>query len=385
MGRKMSKVLFVVASFVNFSGAEATLVEYLNRSTDDNYIMVIGTNEDNCEQLSSVVPKDHFFFWNYTKYKNTSLTRFFLMPLEAMRIKHAYFSSDAKKWVASLEIDAVYLNNTLENALFHGMFEQYPIISHIHDMVRHLRPAWGRGGARACSKSAAVLTPSAAAAKELVECGVPKERIHVVYNGLDFKTSPYHCHFDSGVLTIGFIGGILRRKGFDLVVQAVNQLNRKRTEFRITEVRLMIVTNTDEDDFSRKCMSELSEEVVVELHRRVNHQEISKLYELIDILLVPSRNDPAPLVVAEGISMGCCVIGSQCDGIPEMLWSNELICKKESVEDIVRCIVAWLGKTSVEQRGIVENCQIFVQERFSSEKKCATIQKLIRDVVLDER
>ncbi len=381
----MSRVLFVIASFVNFSGAEATLVEYLNRSTDDNYIMVIGTNEDNCLQLSSIVPKERFFFWNYTKYRNTSLTRFFLMPVEALRVKSAYFKSDAKKWVDSLNIDAVYLNNTLENALFHGMFEQYPIISHIHDMVLHLRPAWGRGGAKACRKSAAVLTPSVAAARELAECGVPKEKIHVVYNGLDFKTRPYHCNLDSGVLTIGFIGGISLRKGFDILVQAVNQLNSKKEELNIAEVRMMIVTNSDEDDYSRKCMSEFSQEIVVELHRKVNHQVISELYEKIDILLVPSRNDPAPLVVAEGISMGCCVIGSQCDGIPEMLWSNELICKKDSAEDIVRCINVWLGKTRDEQKAIIEKCQIFVRERFSSERKCTTIQKLIRDVVLGEQ
>lgn len=380
----MSKVLFVVASFVNFSGAEATLADYLSRSTDDNYILIIGTNEENCALFSSFVPEDRIFFWKYSEYRNTSLTRFLLMPLEAKRVKRAFQHSDAKRWVDRIRVNAVYLNNTLENVLFHGMFEEYPIISHVHDMVRHLRPAWGLGGARACCKSAAVLAPSDAAARELAQCGVPKEKIHVVYNGLEFQTNPYHCSCDSEVLTVGFIGGVLRRKGFDILVQAVNQLNGKKSSLGIHTVRLLIVTNTEEDDFFRSCMRMISEEIHVELHRKVSHSRISELYKQIDILLVPSRNDPAPLVVAEGISMGCCVIGSRCDGIPEMLWSEELICEKESADDIVKHITVWMGKTYEEQEEIVSKCQRFVQDRFSSEKKCAVVQKLIGDVVKND-
>lgn len=377
----MSKVLFVTASFVNFSGAEATLAEYLSRSTDDNYILMIGTNEENRAQFSSVVPEDHIFFWKYSEYRNTSLTRFFLMPLEAERLKRAYRQSDAKRWVGSKCIEAVYLNNTLENALFHGMFEEYPIISHVHDMVRHLRPAWGLGGARACSKSSAVLTPSAAAARELAQCGVPKEKIHVVYNGLEFQTYPYHRGYDSGVLTVGFVGGVLRRKGFDILIRAVNKLGERKSDFGFHTIRLLVVTNTEEDDYFRSCMRMLSEDIRVELHRKVSHSRISELYQQIDILLVPSRNDPAPLVVAEGISTGCCVIGSRCDGIPEMLWSEELICKKDNADDLVKHVTAWLGKTFEEQEEIVSRCQHFVQERFNSEKKCAVVQKLIGDVI----
>ena len=78
------------------------------------------------------------------------------------------------------------------------------------------------------------------------------------------------------------------------------------------------------------------------------------------------------------------MIGSRCDGIPEMLWSEELICEKESADDIVKHITVWLGKTYEEQEEIVSKCQRFVQDRFSSEKKCAVVQKLIGDVVKND-
>ena len=375
----MSRVLFVVASFVNFSGAEGTLVDYLKESTDENYILVIGDHKDNCKCFSGIVPEDHFYFWNYNQYRNTSLTRFFLMNHEAKRVRRAYRESQAKKWVDQKKVDVVYLNNTLENALFRDMFQEYPTVSHVHDMVRHLRPAWGRCGARACKKSAAVITPSEAAAKELASFAVSQEKIHVVYNGVDLQSTEYHRSYDTGTLTFGFVGGVSVRKGFDILVEIVNLVAEKCGDFKLKQVKLMIITNSEEDDYYRKCMGKLNQSVQVEVFHKLEHAQVAGMYQKMDILLVPSRNDPAPLVVAEGISMGCCVLGARCDGIPEMLWSEALVFAKEDAADAARCTGNWLKKTFEEQQNIISSCQNFVKERFNAQAKCVAIQRIIKE------
>lgn len=379
----MNKVLFVVASFIDASGAEMALIDYLSSSTDDNYVLLIGTNADNRNIFLRALPPDHLYFWKYEEYRDCALTRFVFMALEGARVKKHYQKDAASDWVEKQKFDCVYLNNTLENALFGRMFEGYPVISHIHDMVRHLRPAWGYCGALGSRKAEMVITPSKAAKEELCSYGVPKEKVHVVYNGLSFPNRKFHCSYDRGTLTLGFVGGAIVRKGFDFLIKYLNLLQKRGLkEYGIDKIRLIIATNTPENDYFKKNIKELNREISLEIYRNLDHAVLSEKYNEMDILLVPSRNDPAPLVVAEGISMGCCVLGSRCDGIPEMLDSEELIFEKDNLESCYSALLGWLKKQRREQEQIIEACQTFVVKRFNSEIKKNTIQNMIEQAVV---
>jgi len=379
----MKKVLFVVSSFITASGAERTLAHYLSGSTDDNYLLLIGTNSENISIFAEELPEKHIFYWNYQGFHNNMWSRFFLMSLESRRVKKSYLKSKARQWVERQHFECVYINNTLDNALFFGLFDRYPVVSHIHDMVRNLRPAWRMEGVRACKKADAVITPSKASAEHLYSCGVSKEKVNVVYNDVTFKQRPYHRNYDGGTLVVGFVGGAVVRKGFDYLIKLMNALEKTGlTEFGIRHLKLMMITNTPEDGYFRRCMDNLNDNIEVELHRNLVHTELQKKYLEMDIVLVPSRHDPLPGVVLEGISMGCCVLGSVCDGIPEMIGKTDMLFPKDDLEAGCRVVKNWLGKDYEEQKEMIRECQNSVFNNFSPEQKRVKVQQIIENAVL---
>lgn len=373
----MKSILFVVASYIPASGAEKALIEYLKISKTNNYLLMIGTNRENINLFKEVLPQDRIYFWKYEKFSNNSLARFITMPMEAAKAARNFKGSKADQWTKSKSIDYVYLNNTLENALFYNLFPTYRKVSHIHDMVKHLRPAWGYCGARNANKSKIVFTPSEACANELASYGVNRERIVVAYNGVSYKRyKPVNQDYSSG-MSIGFVGGALKRKGFDFLIQMVNYVDQKKIEYGIPKIKFIIATNTDEDQYFKDCIAKISSTIEVHIYRKLNREELEKQYQNINILFVPSRNDPAPLVVAESTLNGCCVIASKCDGIPEMVQNKNMLFSIDNLNQFDTSMNYWLSLSPLERNKLIIQNQDFIVSRFSEIKKVNLIEKYL--------
>lgn len=371
----MKNILFVVASYIPASGAEKALLEYLKVSTTNNFLLMIGTNRDNITLFEEALPQHKIYFWQYEKYSNNALARFVTMPMEAAKAARNFKGSDAEQWINTKHIDYVYFNNTLENALFYNLFPTYRKISHIHDMVKHLRPAWGYCGAKNANKSKIIFTPSEACAMELSSYGVDRSRIAVAYNGVSYnRNAPVNQDYSNG-LTISFVGGALKRKGFDFLIQMVNYVDQKKIEYGIPKIKLIIATNTDENQYFKDCIAEISSAIDVHIFRKLNSVELEKQYRETNILFVPSRNDPAPLVVAESTLNGCCVIGSKCDGIPEMVQNKKLLFAIDDINQFAVSLEYWLALTPIQRETMIIHNQEFIVSRFNEVQKVNLIEK----------
>lgn len=104
---------------------------------------------------------------------------------------------------------------------------------------------------------------------------------------------------------------------------------------------------------------------------------VQKKYREMSFLLVPSRFDPLPTVVLEGIMAGCPVFGSRKDGIPEMLCDDNMMFELDNIDDAMERVFSWLALSSTQRSERMEKMQAYVSSTFTPENKQKCIQGVL--------
>jgi glycosyltransferase involved in cell wall biosynthesis len=189
-----------------------------------------------------------------------------------------------------------------------------PVLLHVHEML----PAGLLGaaaGALARAAADTVVTVSAASARALGRHGVPAA---IVPNGIEppasrREASGREAGATPGPLVVGTLGTVSARKGSDVFVDLARRVLRERddVEFRMVGP----LPAGPEEHWARRLVGAAREAGVV---HRVTSDVFGELGGW-DVLVLPSRVDPFPLAVLEGMAIGLPVVGSDVDGIAEQL------------------------------------------------------------------
>lgn len=302
---KKKKICFVVLGNM-YSGAEIVLNRFLknNYEIDPKFILIY-KNINVKKIFEKEYGKSNVFTLDYEyKHKNIMLYPF----LERKRIKNKFLN-----FVKEISPDLLYLNNTTETMLTADMVKNIPVVCHIHDMRSFskspIRVFYTVRGIKKCSKA---LTVSNACKKEW---GLDME---VIYNGVDEKKFRYKKI--NNINNIGFVGSIINRKGVDIIINSLDDIIKKYKNIKFNFVFNDIGDNKILSMLKKK-RNEYPENV--KLFKNLNEEEMINFYDNIDLLLVPSRKDPLPTVIMEGVARGVLVIGNNVDGIPELLNNME--------------------------------------------------------------
>jgi glycosyltransferase involved in cell wall biosynthesis len=189
-----------------------------------------------------------------------------------------------------------------------------PTIWHHHDILPpgFANSLWLRGLA---SRAARILAPSEATRAALLAAGVSAARVKVLRNGFrleEWKARPAH---KPGLFRIGLVGEISHRKGTDRLEGLLAALG----EDPLLQV-LVIGEGLSERAFAETLKAKLASRRVRFLGRR---ERMKELYQEMDVLFVPSRQDPLPTVIVEAGLSGVPVVGARAGGIPEMIVDGE--------------------------------------------------------------
>ena len=125
--------------------------------------------------------------------------------------------------------------------------------------------------------------------------------------------------------TIGFVGRFVPEKGGDTLLQAFSMLIKKGLN-----VQLMMLGSGPEMENWRKLARELGIAKQVNWLDAVPHNEVPNIMAHMDALVLPSKSTPYwkeqfGLVLAQAMSMGLPVIGSNCGAIPEVIGRQDVI------------------------------------------------------------
>jgi glycosyltransferase involved in cell wall biosynthesis len=135
---------------------------------------------------------------------------------------------------------------------------------------------------------------------ELAGRGIDQDKIVVIPNAVEpdsFVPAPADQALAAelglaGKQVLGYISNLGKREGLDFLIEAIAKLSRRRSD-----VGGLIVGDGPEIEGLRARCVELGVADIVKITGQVPHAEISRYYALIDVFVVPRRDDHAARLV----------------------------------------------------------------------------------------
>jgi len=133
---------------------------------------------------------------------------------------------------------------------------------------------------------------------------------------------------------VGVCGRLVAVKGFAIAIYAIKLLKERG---QILE--LHIAGTGPEENNLYNLSSRLGIQDQVIFHGLINPEEMDLFYKTIDVLIVPSLREPFGKVSIDAQYMGCPVIASKIDGVPETIVEGETgyaISPSLTIEDYIK-------------------------------------------------
>lgn len=216
-----------------------------------------------------------------------------------------------------------------------------------------------------CKQAAGFLANSEFTAGLLADMGIPRQRVHVIYPGVD--TARFHPRVDGSEICAQFapdggpiilsVGRLQRRKGFDRVIAAVAHLRDS-----IPDLRYVMVGDGEDRQYLMDLIRQYGVSDRVFSVGRVEDADLPRLYAACDLFVHPNRVEGVDvegfgIVFLEAAASGKPVIGGRSGGVPEAILDGEtgilvsgddVIELAEAIASILRspAIAATLGETA---------------------------------------
>lgn len=166
--------------------------------------------------------------------------------------------------------------------------------------------------------------------KEMIARGIKKENITVVPNCVDtefftpqvYDTQIAEKHGLNGKVVLGFIGSFYHYEGLDTLIESFARVSHGNGN-----VQLLLVGDGPELERLHNKVEQLAMSKQVIFTGRVPHEEVSRYYSVIDILVYPRKKMRltefvTPLKPLEAMAMEKIVVGSDVGGIKELIENN---------------------------------------------------------------
>ena len=189
-----------------------------------------------------------------------------------------------------------------------------------------------------------------------------KNKVHVIANGIDIPEK-VPARDSRETLHLLCLGRIEKEKGMHHAVRAI-------TEFKTENVKLDIVGTGPYLDELKLLITKLGIDEIVSCHGRVEDDELSELFALADIYLMPTtRQEGLPLTILEAMANGLPVIASDIGGISGVIKDEEdgVLVKPGDVAELIEAIR--LLKNDEDKRlRLSSAARKTIEDRYSKER-----------------
>lgn len=185
---------------------------------------------------------------------------------------------------------------------------------------------------RALQRAHHVFTICEGLRRDILGRGLRQEKVTVIPNAVDIDSFEVGGRADAelqsrlglqGCTVVGFIGSFYAYEGLDLLLEALLQLFRQRPD-----VRLLLVGGGPQEPTLKSQALQLGIADKVVFAGRVPHHEVTRYYDLIDVLAYPRRSMRltelvTPLKPLEAMAQGRLLVASDVGGHRELIRDGE--------------------------------------------------------------
>jgi len=188
----------------------------------------------------------------------------------------------------------------------------------------------------------------------------------------------HHKEKTPAKIRFGVFGVYNERKGQDLAIEAFKDLPEKLKE----KAELLLIGNPSLAEYAEKIEAMAAGEKNIHfVPATKDTAAYHQLYENLEVQLCPSRTDPMPLVVFDGMMHGCVEILADTVGQSEFIRNGEngYVFPAEDVESLRECMAAVIEKPECFVKMSQASRQTFL-DQFEFSKSAAVIRKVLDEV-----
>ncbi|MGB1262263.1 MAG: glycosyltransferase [Cognaticolwellia sp.] len=215
-------------------------------------------------------------------------------------------------WAFPEAVAASWISKCLGSEFF---FKVHGSDINLHGKV----PARAKQIVNASKSALGILSVSKALADEMITMGISKEKIHVIYNGVDQQQfqlvgAKSETINDDYIL---YVGNLKKEKGVIELLKGFAAIQNKYPSLKL----FYAGPGNMKNELARQAKF-LEIDHKVTLLGSVDHAELPKLIGQAKMLALPSYNEGVPNVVLEAMACGTPVLVSNVGGIPEVVDEN---------------------------------------------------------------
>ena len=205
-------------------------------------------------------------------------------------------------------------------------------------------------------------------ANSLIKLNLPKEKIRVIYNGIDIEKfalakQPHH------EFTIGMVARFTKQKDQMTLIKAVEILVKTKK----IPLKLILM---GEGKLKKDCIKYVNQHALTE-YIFFETGLFTALIPRIDLFVLSTHYEGLPLVLCEAMAAKLPVIATKVAGVDEIVIHGKtgvLVEENNSLE-----LAAKIEKARAEKAAYVESAYQSVNEKFLLEKMCKAYRKVIEN------
>ncbi|WP_404651637.1 glycosyltransferase family 4 protein [Raoultella terrigena] len=193
--------------------------------------------------------------------------------------------------------------------------------------------------------------------QQAIQYGVPKGKLKIIYNGVNFDNMNIHPLMSvnrNNKINILFVGRFDHQKGYDYLIKIIEGLDKNKFFFNIV------------GDSVHDSVNRISSDNVV-YHGWKKKEELSDYFANNDFLIMPSRWESFGLVAVEAQTNGLPVLANNTSSIPEVVLNN----KTGILLDFnnIMTVIDFINAHDVSfWRGMRQDCRTYAHEKFHEDK-----------------
>lgn len=177
--------------------------------------------------------------------------------------------------------------------------------------------------------------------KTLAKETSPKQKIAVIYNGVDTNEFlPVNRKKTGKTLRIILVSRLIKRKGINYLLDALSQIKQEN-------FHLMVIGDGNQREHLEKMAKEAGLVNKVSFLGLVSHKSISQYYSQSDLFILPSLNEGMSNTVLEAMASGLPIITTNVGGSKELIKDNGFVVNPRSSEEILDAIKKYLADPSL--------------------------------------
>lgn len=232
------------------------------------------------------------------------------------------------------------------------------------------------------SKYATAVAVSEAVKKGLIELGISKSRIKVIYNGVDaekFKKAQnvqQEVQENEKIIRIGTISRLSKDKGVNYLIDAIDEIVKK-----YPNVQFNIVGEGPDEAKIREKINRTKLERKIKLLGFIGHSKVVKFLSNLDIFIfAPTHGESFGIVLAEAGIMGVSCVSSNVGGTSEVIKDGEtgFVVPPSNTEALAKAMLKLIEDKSL-RRSMGEKARVRVLEKFTLEKMINSFAEIVEN------